>query len=222
MWTNILCKCEQIFITNVNKYSLRAWTNPDEFGSTRVERGRWSRQDFCPDWTLWQNPHHWTGEYDWSFWSWGCICLFLKKELDDEETMLLEGAPIYFQLCSTIEFQSLTWLFYILEAVIVWLSWYRYCKLFINHQFHLWKMFPRSLWMTICGTRLPSVAEETSLRPQLTMRTRAEVRLRMMARIMMTMKIFGANPHEHLFKCKEIQWQNKAYHPSWVEVALVI
>ena len=44
---------------------------------------------------------------------------FLKKELDDEETMLLEGAPIYFQLCSTIEFQSLTWLFYILEAVIV-------------------------------------------------------------------------------------------------------
>ena len=147
---------------------------------------------------------------------------FLKKELDDEETMLLEGAPIYFQLCSTIEFQSLTWLFYILEAVIVWLSWYRYCKLFINHQFYLWKMFPRSLWMTICGTRLPSVAEETSLRPQLTMRTRAEVRLRMMARIMMTMKIFGANPHEHLFKCKEIQWQNKAYHPSWVEVALVI
>ena len=147
---------------------------------------------------------------------------FLKKELDDEETMLLEGAPIYFQLCSTIEFQSLTWLFYILEAVIVWWSWYRYCKLFINHQFHLWKMFPRSLWMTICGTRLPSVAEETSLRPQLTMRTRAEVRLRMMARIMMTMKIFGANPHEHLFKCKEIQWQNKAYHPSWVEVALVI
>ena len=146
---------------------------------------------------------------------------FLKKELDDEETMLLEGAPIYFQLCSTIEFQSLTWLFYILEAVIVWLSWYRYCKLFINHQFYLWKMFPRSLWMTICGTRLPSVAEETSLRPQLTMRTRAEVRLRMMARIMMTMKIFGANPHEHLFKCKEIQWQNKAYHPSWVEVALV-
>ena len=146
---------------------------------------------------------------------------FLKKELDDEETMLLEGAPIYFQLCSTIEFQSLTWLFYILEAVIVWWSWYRYCKLFINHQFHLWKMFPRSLWMTICGTRLPSVAEETSLRPQLTMRTRAEVRLRMMARIMMTMKIFGANPHEHLFKCKEIQWQNKAYHPSWVEVALV-
>ena len=147
---------------------------------------------------------------------------FLKKELDDEETMLLEGAPIYFQLCSTIEFQSLTWLFYILEAVIVWWSWYRYCKLFINHQFYLWKMFPRSLWMTICGTRLPSVAEETSLRPQLTMRTRAEVRLRMMARIMMTMKIFGANPHEHLFKCKEIQWQNKAYHPSWVEVALVI
>ena len=146
---------------------------------------------------------------------------FLKKELDDEETMLLEGAPIYFQLCSTIEFQSLTWLFYILEAVIVWWSWYRYCKLFINHQFYLWKMFPRSLWMTICGTRLPSVAEETSLRPQLTMRTRAEVRLRMMARIMMTMKIFGANPHEHLFKCKEIQWQNKAYHPSWVEVALV-
>ena len=146
---------------------------------------------------------------------------FLKKELDDEETMLLEGAPIYFQLCSTIEFQSLTWLFYILEAVIVWLSWYRYCKLFINHQFHLWKMFPRSLWMTICGTRLPSVAEETSLRPQLTMRTHAGVGLRMMARNTMTMKIFGANFNEHILKCKEIQWQNKAYHPSWVEVALV-
>ena len=146
---------------------------------------------------------------------------FLKKELDDEETMLLEGAPIYFQLCSTIEFQSLTWLFYILEAVIVWLSWYRYCKLFINHQFYLWKMFPRSLWMTICGTRLPSVAEETSLRPQLTMRTHAGVGLRMMARNTMTMKIFGANFNEHILKCKEIQWQNKAYHPSWVEVALV-
>ena len=146
---------------------------------------------------------------------------FLKKELDDEETMLLEGAPIYFQLCSTIEFQSLTWLFYILEAVIVWLSWYRYCKLFINHQFYLWKMFPRSLWMTICGTRLRSVAEETSLRPQLTMRTHAGVGLRMMARNTMTMKIFGANFNEHILKCKEIQWQNKAYHPSWVEVALV-
>ena len=41
------------------------------------------------------------------------------KERDIEETMLLEGAPIYFQLCSTIGFQSLTWLFYILEAVQV-------------------------------------------------------------------------------------------------------